>query len=93
MVAAQAEISSLPDEGDALIRPRAIADDISEAPDLIGCLKVDVSQHCLQCVKIGVDVREDGDAHDEAGTLAVGAVVLVRLRLAARADERSRRSR
>jgi hypothetical protein len=44
---------------------RPVADDVAEAPHLVRPFAQDVGEHGLEGVQVPVDVRDDGDAHDE----------------------------
>ena len=46
----------------ALVRPRAVADEVTQAPQRIGLLAVDLAEHRLEGVQICVNVGDDGDA-------------------------------
>ena len=51
----------------ALVRLRPVADDVAEAPDLVGRSRVDLGEHRLERVKVRVDVGDDCDAHGLVG--------------------------
>ena len=56
--------AGVPEAGDAFRRLGAVADGISQAQDALdGALGLGVAQHRLQGGEVGVDVRDDGDAH------------------------------
>ena len=59
------EVGSVADERAALVRPRSVADGVPEAPDRVRRVTVDLGQNRLERVKVGVDIRDDGDAHGE----------------------------
>ena len=88
VVAAEGDRGALANEVAAFVRPRPVPDDVAEAPDLVDRLSVDVGEHRFQCVKIGVDVRDDCDAHGEGRHASWGGCRLVRRSVAAVAHER-----
>ena len=47
----------------ALVRPRPVADEVAEAPELVGRVGVDRLEHGLERVEVGVDVGDDGRTH------------------------------
>src|SRR5581483_8382049 len=80
VIAAERDVDPLAYQVAALIRLRSIADDVAEAPHLVGRGTLDVGEHRLECVKIAVDVRDD---RDPQGRHASGSGArVVRLRLA-----------
>src|SRR5439155_5145670 len=52
-----------PHEGAALVRLRPVADEVAEAPDLVGRVGVDRREHGFERVQVRVDVRDDGRPH------------------------------
>ena len=54
----------------ALVRPRPVADEIAEAPELVRRLRLDRREDRLQRVQVRVDVGDDCDAHRQRRTLA-----------------------
>ena len=65
VVPGQADGRSLTHERGALVRPRPVADDVAEAPELVEPAGVDLRQHGLERVQVRVDVRENRDSHEE----------------------------
>src|SRR5579871_1946812 len=61
VVPGEGDRGALTHEVAALVRARSVADDVAETPDLVDRLAVDVGEHRLKCVKIGMDVRDDRD--------------------------------
>ena len=49
-------------QGDALVRPRPVADEVSEAPDLVEPTRIDLREHRFERVQVRVNVRDDGDS-------------------------------
>ena len=63
VVTAEAARCPRADELAALVRPRPVADDVAEAPELVGRVGVDRGEHALERVEVRMDVGDDGDAH------------------------------
>jgi STE24 endopeptidase len=75
VVSYQADVRPLGHEGAAAVRARAVADEVAEAPDLVGRVPADRLQYRLERMEVSVDVRDDRDAHGRR-TLAKRVVVL-----------------
>ena len=71
VVSYQADVRPLGHDGAAAVRARAVADEVAQAPDLVGRVPVDRLEHRLEGMEVPVDVRDDGDAHSRR-TLAKG---------------------
>ena len=56
VVSDQDEVGALADERAAFVRARAVAHGVAEAPDGIRRVAVDLAQHRLEGVKVGVDI-------------------------------------
>jgi hypothetical protein len=56
MVADQADLTRLGREGDALVGLRPVADEVAQAPGLVGSGRLDVGQDGLESGQIAVDV-------------------------------------
>ena len=69
VVAREADVGPLRDGGAALVRPRPVADEVAEAPELVRRLLVDRREDRLQRVQVRVDVGDDCDAHRQRRTL------------------------
>ena len=63
VVADQARLAALRTRVDALVGARAVADHVSEAPELVDLDVLDVVEHRLEGRQIRVDVAEDGYSH------------------------------
>ena len=63
VVSYQAHVRPLGHEGAAAVRARAVADEVAQAPDLVGRVPVDRREHRFEGLEVSVDVRDDGDAH------------------------------
>src|SRR5690606_39586601 len=63
VIAQQADRASFTRQPHAGVRLGAVADDISETPDLLKIGTVDVSQYGLEGRKVCVDVRDHSNAH------------------------------
>ena len=63
VVAGEADVGPLRDRGAALVRPRPVADEVAETPELVRRLRVDRRQDRVQRVQVRVDVGDDRDAH------------------------------
>ena len=74
MVADQAHVRARGDEAAARVRPRPVAYEVAEAPELVGGLAVDRLEHGLERVEISVDVRDDAGSHRRRATLAKPAL-------------------
>ncbi len=60
VVAGEADGRALAHELAALVRPRAVADHVAEAPDLVHARRI---EHGFERMVVPVDVRENRDAH------------------------------
>jgi len=69
VVACETDVGPLGDRGAALVRPRPVADEIAETPELVRRLRLDCGENGLQRVQVRVDVGDDGDAHRQRRTL------------------------
>jgi hypothetical protein len=69
VVAGETDIRPLRDRRAALVRPRPVADEVAEAPELVRRLRVDRREDLLQRVQVRVDVGDDCDAHRQPRTL------------------------
>ena len=69
----------------AAVRARAVADEVAQAPDLVGRVPVDRLEDGLESMEVPVDVRDNGDAHGRtvAKTLARAAAAALCLLAAA----------
>ena len=63
MVAQEGEGAVFLDEIDALDGVGAVADDVTQAHDVLDILRLDVFKHSLERKYIGVDVTDDRDTH------------------------------
>jgi STE24 endopeptidase len=83
MVSYQAHVCPLGHDGAAAVRARAVADEVAQAPDLVGRVLVDRLEDGLEGMEVSVDVRHNGDAHSRRtlakglGLAALGALWLV----------------
>jgi Zn-dependent protease with chaperone function len=75
VISYQADVGALGDERAALVRLRAVPDEVAEAPDRIGLVRRDRLEHSFQRMQIPMNVGEDGDAHWSRATLAKWAAV------------------
>ena len=48
---------------EAFARIRAVTDDVAQTVNLRDSLSPDIGHHGLQCLKIGVDVADQGSLH------------------------------
>jgi len=62
VVAEQTEVGVRARLGDAAVRLRAVADDVSEAPELVDALGAHVVEHRLEGVPVAVNVGDGSDA-------------------------------
>ena len=62
MVADQADLAALPDERRALVRLRAVADHVAQAPDPVDPRSVCFGEHRLEGGQVGVDVTDQREA-------------------------------
>ncbi len=69
VVAGEADVGPLRDQCAALVRPRPVADEVAEAPELVRRLRLDRREDRLERVQVRVDVRDDCDAHRQRRTL------------------------
>src|SRR5262245_45447430 len=83
MVSYQADVGPLGHELAAAIRLRPVADEVAQAPKLIGCGGVDGAEHGLERMEIPVNVGDDGHSHSRrtlakrTGLLALALVWVV----------------
>src|SRR5262249_39191723 len=63
VVSAKAHGCMFPDERAALVRPGAVADEVSETPQLVDGIGIDCREHGLERVEVAVDIRHDRDPH------------------------------
>ena len=77
VVTYQADVGPALDERAALVRPRPVADEVTEAPDGVRRVGRNRFEHSIQRMQIPVNVREDGNAHRSRATLAKPAAVFV----------------
>src|SRR5579884_3721891 len=91
VVAAKGKRRPLPNQVAAFVRPRPVADDVAEAPELVdGGPGVDIGQHGFECVQVSVNVRDDGDTHGEGRHASCGGRGVGGVRVAPAAHERPR---
>ena len=80
VVSYQAHVRPLRHEGAAAVRARAVADEVAQAPELVGRVPVDRLEHRLEGMEVPVDVGDNGGAHGRRtlakGLALVAAVVL-----------------
>ena len=92
MIPGEHEVRALAYEVAALVRAGSIPDGVAEAPDRVGRLALDLGEDGLERVKVGMDIRDDGDAHREIVGYYGCYGLLVRGCGAAVADRRAVRS-
>ena len=63
VVPAERQRGALAHEPAALVGLRPVADQVAEAPELVGLLALDLGEDRLEGVEVGVDVGDDCDAH------------------------------
>ena len=63
VVPGQAQRRPFAHERRALVRPRPVADDVAETPELVEPAGVDLREHGLERMQVRVDVREDRNPH------------------------------
>src|SRR3954451_8076984 len=80
VVSYQADVGAFGHEGAAAVRVRPVADEVSQAPELVGRLGVDGAKHGFERMEIPVNVGDDGHSHGSrplakrAGLIALAAV-------------------
>ncbi len=76
MVSYQADVCTLGDERAAPVGPRPVSDEVAQAPEGVGRIRVERFENSFQRMQISVNVRKNGNAHGSRATLAKWAAVL-----------------
>ena len=83
MVSYQADVGAFGHERAAAVRAWPVADEVAQAPELVGRLGVDGAKHRLERMEIPVNVGDDGHSHGSrtlakrAGLIALAVVWVV----------------